>query len=121
MKWTFSVPIWKQLLPDTPYFIENMRYFGLEVTPLVADGIMYLVGPNRAYALDALTGRQIWEFRVPAVLDWWNASLGTNKGVAIQGDKVFMVTDNAHLIGLNRTTGQLVWEAVMPDEPQRYG
>jgi PQQ-dependent dehydrogenase (methanol/ethanol family) len=41
--------------------------------------------------------------------------------VAILGDKVFMVTDNAHLIALNRTTGQVVWEAVMPDEPQHYG
>ena len=37
------------------------------------------------------------------------------------GDKLFMVTDNAHLIALNRTTGALVWEVVMPDEAQRYG
>jgi PQQ-dependent dehydrogenase (methanol/ethanol family) len=47
--------------------------------------------------------------------------LGTNRGVAVLGDKVFMVTDNAHLIALNRITGRLVWERVMPDEPQRYG
>ena len=32
-----------------------------------------------------------------------------------------MVTDNAHLIALNRVTGRLVWEVVMPDEPQKYG
>ena len=32
-----------------------------------------------------------------------------------------MVTDNAHLLALNRITGRLVWEAVMPDEAQRYG
>jgi PQQ-dependent dehydrogenase (methanol/ethanol family) len=122
VKWTFSVPLWKPLLPNTPYFIENMRYFGLEVTPLVADGIMYVAGPNRAYALDALTGRQIWEYSRPRSTGLvGDASLGTNKGVALQGDKVFMVTDNAHLIALNRTTGQLVWEAVMPDEPQHYG
>lgn len=50
-----------------------------------------------------------------------DASLGTNKGVAILGDKIFLVTDNAHLIALNRTTGKLVWEVVMPDEPQHYG
>jgi PQQ-dependent dehydrogenase (methanol/ethanol family) len=34
---------------------------------------------------------------------------------------IFMVTDNAHLIALNRTTGALVWESVMPDEAQHYG
>src|SRR5207245_7765445 len=38
LKWTYSIPLWAQLLPDTPYFVENMKYFGLEVTPLVADG-----------------------------------------------------------------------------------
>jgi PQQ-dependent dehydrogenase (methanol/ethanol family) len=47
--------------------------------------------------------------------------LGTNRGVALLDDKVFMVTDNAHLIALNRVTGRLVWEVVMPDEPQKYG
>jgi PQQ-dependent dehydrogenase (methanol/ethanol family) len=122
VKWTFSVPLWKQLLPDTSYFIENMQYFGLEVTPIVADGIMYVTGPHQAFALDALTGRPIWQYsrpRTPGLVS--DASLGTNRGVAILGDKVFMVTDNARLIALNRTTGQLVWEAVMPDEPQHYG
>jgi PQQ-dependent dehydrogenase (methanol/ethanol family) len=122
VKWIFTVPLWKQLLPDTGYYIENMKYFGLEVTPLVADGVMYITGPHQALALDALTGRVIWEYsrpRTPGLVS--DASLGTNRGVAILGDKVFMVTDNAHLIALNRTTGQVVWEEVMPDEPQHYG
>ncbi|MBL8231766.1 MAG: PQQ-binding-like beta-propeller repeat protein, partial [Bryobacterales bacterium] len=48
-------------------------------------------------------------------------SLGTNRGVAILGDLVYMVTDNAHLIALHRTTGRLVWEVTMPHEPQKYG
>ncbi len=122
MKWVFTVPLWKQFLPHTAYFIENMRYFGLEVTPLVADGILYTTGPHQAFALDALTGREIWEYsrpRAPGLVG--DASLGTNRGMAILGDNVFMVTDNAHLLALNRITGQAVWEAVMPDEPQHYG
>jgi PQQ-dependent dehydrogenase (methanol/ethanol family) len=32
-----------------------------------------------------------------------------------------MVMDNAHLIALNRITGHLVWDVVMPEEPQHYG
>lgn len=122
VKWIFSVPLWKQFLPDTAYFNQNMQYFGLEATPIVADGIMYVTGPHSAYALDASTGRQIWEYsrpRTPQLVG--DAALGTNRGVAILGDKVFMVTDDAHLIALNRITGRLVWEAVMPDEPQHYG
>jgi PQQ-dependent dehydrogenase (methanol/ethanol family) len=121
-KWTFSVPLWAQFLPDTPYYHENMKYFGLEVTPIVADGVMYITGPHSAYALDAVNGRLIWQYSRPRTAGIVSdASLGTNRGAAILGDKIFMTTDNAHLVALNRTTGSVVWEVVMPDEPQRYG
>src|SRR6267143_2570008 len=62
LKWIFSVPLWKNSFPNTNYFVENMRYFGLETTPIVADGIMYVTGPNAAFALDPFTGREIWEY-----------------------------------------------------------
>jgi PQQ-dependent dehydrogenase (methanol/ethanol family) len=122
LKWVFSVPLWKQFLPDTSYFNLNMQYFGLEVVPLVADGVMYATGPQRAYALDAGTGQEIWSYSRPRTSGMvGDAALGTNRGMAILGDKVFSVTDNAHLIALNHTTGKLVWEVVMPDEPMHYG
>ena len=122
LKWIFTVPLWRNILPDTAYFNENLKYFGLETTPLVADGIMYITGPNSIYALDALTGRQIWNYtrhRTPTLVS--DASVGTNRGAAILGDKVFMTTDNAHMIALNRISGKLVWEQDMIDEPQHYG
>ena len=122
MKWIFSVPLWKQFLADTSYFNENMEYFGLEVTPIVADGIMYVTGPQRAFALDARTGQEIWEYSRPRPANLFgDASLGTNRGVAVLGDELFMTTADAHLIALNRTTGHLVWDVVMPDEPMHYG
>lgn len=122
LKWTFSIPLWSQFFPDTPYFRENMRYYGLETVPIVADGVMYVTGPNQAFALDARTGQQIWHYSRPRTSGLVSdASLGTNRGLAILDDKVFMVTDNAHLIALHRVTGRLVWEVVMPDEAQHYG
>jgi putative heme-binding domain-containing protein len=84
VKWSFSIPLWRQLLPNTPYYAENMRYFGLESTPLVADGIMYVTGPQQVSALDALTGRAIWTYsrpRTEGIVS--DASLGTNRGVAL--------------------------------------
>ena len=122
VKWTFSIPLWQQFLPDTPYFRENMRYFGLETVPVVVDGTMYVTGPNEVFALDARTGQQIWHYarpRTPALVS--DPSLGTNRGVAVLGERIFMVTDNAHLIALNRVTGQPVWDVTMPDEAQHYG
>ncbi|HUS04669.1 MAG TPA: PQQ-binding-like beta-propeller repeat protein [Bryobacteraceae bacterium] len=103
-------------------WIFPVDHFGLEVTPVVADGVMYITGPNQAIALDALTGRQLWKYSRPRTAGLiGDASLGTNRGVAILGDKVFMTTDNAHLIALNRVTGSLVWDVYMPDEPMHYG
>jgi PQQ-dependent dehydrogenase (methanol/ethanol family) len=123
LKWTFTVPLWTQYLPNTPYLRAKVQILALEATPLVADGIMYITGPHQAFALDAGTGQQIWRYwrprpSQPSVGD---AAIGSNHGMAILGDKVFMVTPDAHLIALNRTTGQLLWEQVMPQESMHYG
>ena len=104
-------------------WIFPLPYFGLEVTPLEAGGVMYVTGPNQVFALDAVNGSQIWKYSRPQTkgLASGDARLGTNRGVAIREDKVFFVTDNAHLLALDRATGSLVWEVTMPEEPQNYG
>ena len=95
----------QRLLPAWVFPVPGARQ--LEVTPVVLDGVMYFTGPNRAYALDAATGQQIWSFstpRAPGLLS--TAAGGANRGVAISGDRVFMITDNAHLLALDRRTGR---------------
>src|SRR4029079_4267196 len=37
----------------------------LQMTPIVVDGVMYVAAVNEARALDARTGRQIWQFVRP--------------------------------------------------------
>jgi PQQ-dependent dehydrogenase (methanol/ethanol family) len=94
----------------------------LEVTPVVVDGVMYVTTVNEAYALDARSGREIWHYgrpRTPGMVG--DAASGINRGVAVLGDRVFMVTDNAHVIALHRFTGQLLWDVAMADSRQNYG
>ncbi len=99
-----------------------MAHFGLEVTPLEADGVMYVTGPNQVYALDARTGGEIWKWSRPQTRGMvGDASLGTNRGVAVRGGRVYFVTDNAHLIALDRADGGLIWDAAMAEETQHYG
>ena len=50
-----------------------------------------------------------------------DAASGINRGVAVLGDRVFMVSDNAHLFALHRFTGQLIWDVEMADSRQNYG
>jgi PQQ-dependent dehydrogenase (methanol/ethanol family) len=107
-------PKWMFNLPGTPR--------SLEVTPIVADGVMYVTSVNEAYALDARSGREIWHYGRPRSEGLaGDAASGINRGVAILGDRVFMVTDNAHLIALHRFTGQLIWDVEMADSSQNYG
>jgi putative heme-binding domain-containing protein len=93
-----------QLAPRWIFSIPNVRR--LECTPVVVDGVMYVTTANRAYALDARSGRQIWRYQRPLTKGLVGDAAGAiNRGVAVLGDKVFMVTDNAHLIALHRLTG----------------
>lgn len=92
-----------------------------ETTPVVVQGIMYITSGNECWALDAGAGREIWHFQRPRTKGLaGNAAQGFNRGVAWLGDRVFMVTDNAHLLALNRYTGEIVWETEMADWHQNY-
>ncbi len=94
----------------------------LETTPVVYDGVMYVTAPNEVRALDARAGREIWRFARPRTQGvMGDAGAGTNRGAAILGDRVFIVTDNANLLALDRVTGHLLWETDMADHRDHYG
>jgi alcohol dehydrogenase (cytochrome c) len=94
----------------------------LQATPIVVDGILYVTNANECYALDAGNGRTIWHYRRPRTQGLsGDASAGINRGVAVSKDRVFMVTDHAHLLALHRYTGRLLWDAEMADFRQNYG
>jgi alcohol dehydrogenase (cytochrome c) len=107
-----TVPKWIFSLPNTSR---------LQVTPVVVNGVMYVTSANECYALDAGVGRELWHYQRPRTKGLvGNAAGGINRGVAVAGDRVFMVTDHAHLIALNRFTGSLLWETEMADWRQNY-
>jgi alcohol dehydrogenase (cytochrome c) len=93
----------------------------IEATPIVVDGVMYVSGWNEMWALDATSGQQIWMFRLPHTDGLLSeAGRGANRGAAVSGDRLFMVTDNAHLLSLNRWTGEKLWDAEMGSVKESY-
>ena len=83
---------------------------------------MYVTAANEAFALDARTGRQIWHFQMPLTKGViGDASGAINRGVALLQEKVFLVTDHAHLLALHRATGVLLWDVEVADYRQHYG
>src|SRR5438128_3125408 len=92
-----------------------------ETTPLVVDGILYATGQDdRAFALDARTGRPIWQYQRQLPTDIRPCCGRVNRGLAILGDKVFLGTLDAHVIALDAKTGNVVWDVEAVDRTKGY-
>jgi len=94
----------------------------LEVTPVVVDGIMFITAANDAFALDAQTGRTLWHYSRPVtegLID--DASQHHNRGVGIWRSRIYMETDNAHLLCLDARSGHLLWDVAYTDGNPNYG
>ena len=95
---------------------------GFEATPLLEDGVLYVTGSNNlAWALDARTGRPFWSYRrdLPPDLTY-GAQAPVNRGFAMLGHRLFMVTLDAHLLAFDRSTGKILWDTVLADYKVGY-
>ena len=83
----------------------NMNEGGAsQPTPIVHNGIMFLANAhNIIQALDAKTGKLIWENRIGP--DVSRAYYG-NRSIGLWHDKVYTATSDAHLVALDARTGK---------------
>ena len=98
---------------------EWVRHFDttsdLEAVPLVHDGVMYTTNSNEVYALDAITGKELWHYRASAA-----QRRAVNRGAAILGERVFFVTADCHLVALRRSNGGVIWDREYASSRQGY-
>jgi alcohol dehydrogenase (cytochrome c) len=92
--------------------------FGMVIksTPLQVDGVLYFTMPDHAWAVDAITGQQIWHYK-------WESQGGIhtgNRGAGIYGNWIFFETPDNHLISLEKDTGKLRWAVEIADLAQQY-
>ncbi len=98
--------------------IPGLAGRGIENTPLVVDGILYVTGNNdQAWAIDGRTGRPLWNYkrRLPPNFIASVCCGPVNRGFGILGDKLYMGTLDSHLVALNRKTGEVIWDVVVGD------
>jgi alcohol dehydrogenase (cytochrome c) len=107
------------LIPKWVY--QTVATGKFETTPLVVDGILYgTAQDDRAYALDARSGRPIWQYQRALPSDIRPCCGRVNRGLAILGDKVFLGTLDSHVIALDAKTGNVAWDATVFDYRKGY-
>jgi len=96
---------------------------GLEATPIVVDGVMYLTGTwSVVHALDAKTGERLWTHdpRVPRAKGRDACCDVVNRGVAVWKGRVYVGTLDGRLVALDAATGEPVWETSTFDPGEPY-
>jgi alcohol dehydrogenase (cytochrome c) len=96
---------------------QSSRPGTMEVSPIVADGVMYVTDPETGVAaLDLRTGRSLWTWQRALPKDLRTLGFGrVNRGVAILGDTVYVGTLDAHLVALDAHSGVVRWDSEVAD------
>ncbi len=89
---------------------------GVELIPLVHDGVMYIPHPGGVVeAVDATTGDLIWQYRRPPPSEA-RAPSSVTRNIAIYSDKIYYAAPaDGAVIALDAETGAVVWEAQVHD------
>jgi alcohol dehydrogenase (cytochrome c) len=109
----------KKLRPA--FVVQTAVLESMETAPIVVDGVMYLTtSHNHIYAVDAATGKEFWHYKHKMGPVTTFCCGPNNRGVAISGDKLFMGTLDAKLVGLDAKSGKVLWETQIEDPEKGY-
>ncbi len=73
-------------------------------TPLVHDGVIFVVSAGRLQALNAATGDILWEYVRQGV--------GIVRNLAVYEDKIFLAAET-HMVALDMRTGKVAWDRLI--------
>jgi PQQ-dependent dehydrogenase (methanol/ethanol family) len=86
-----------------------------ESTPIVHDGVMYMIEPGaNLLAIDATTGDEIWEYKRDYPKDMAaeirGPQLSRAKALAIFEDMVYFAAPDGYIVAVDAQTGKLRWQ-----------
>lgn len=96
---------------------------GVEATPLVAGGVMYISAPwSVVHAIDVRTGERLWRHDpgVPRIRGRLACCDVVNRGLAMYEGKIFVGTIDGRLVALDAESGTPVWETITVDQGEAY-
>ena len=90
---------------------------GLQSTPIVIDGKLYLsTSRSQVFALDAASGRMLWQYKYP--LPRTAGANTQNRGLAVGAGKVFLGTYDDYMVAIDQQTGREMWRVAVDDQRQ---
>lgn len=111
----------KELRPAWAFSFGGEKQRGQQAQPMVKDGVMYMTGSySRVFAVDARTGKKLWQYDARLPDDIRPCCDVINRGVALYGDLVIFGTLDAKLVALNKDTGKVVWSKKVADHKEGY-
>jgi alcohol dehydrogenase (cytochrome c) len=95
-----------------------------ESTPIVHDGIMYLIAPGASIqAIDATNGDLVWEYFRDYPKDMTDAigapAFSRAKSLAIYEDMIYFTAPDGFVVAIDANTGKLRWETKVQDYKDR--
>lgn len=103
--------LWRTELLDRSGNFQAHKWRGLNPTPTVAHGRVYVEGyGGRTYALDASTGALVWEYGALATKFIGKAGGPGGVGPVVAQDVVIVATAGS-VVGLDASSGRELWKA----------
>jgi outer membrane protein assembly factor BamB len=91
--------LWQDALARTSISTSVTQLSDIDADPVIDSGRVYAVGQGgRMVAIELITGQRVWEINVAGISTPW-----------VAGEWIFVVTDEAQLLALSRTTGGIRW------------
>ncbi len=88
----------------------------IKTSPLLVDGVIYFTTVDNVWALDALSGRQLWHYNYPPGP---GLHIGS-RGVAMYKDQLYFLVPDGHLLSLNAKDGSVRWKVTIADVTKGY-
>lgn len=111
----------QRLVPTAVYQMNVQRADGLEATPIVAGGVMYMTtSHNGVVAFDLRTHKRLWQYNHERSPKAAFCCGPVNRGVAVANDKVFMATLDSRLLALDARTGAVRWNIAIRSADSAY-
>ena len=84
-----------------------------QATPSFHDGLVFFPQDNKVFAIDGASGKLVWRYEHKLPDDWGGYNVpfftGKHRGVAIYGENVYFLSNDAKLHAIDMKTGKGKW------------